>query len=281
MLSATVLAVIFAVSTANADAAYQAKQYDRAAQLYADVVRDDPGNARAWYRLGVADTALRHNADAKAALTKSLALGYDAMSVHYRLAALAAAQDDARTAVSELEAATAARPIPPEALTGDDAFANISKTPQFSAFIDAQNRAFHPCRYDQAYHAMDFWVGDWNVTVQNAPAGTSHIEQALDGCAILEAWHGTYGADGRSISSYDAGSKRWSQHYVTARGAVSEYTGTVLSDGSVQFITGTGRTLTRMTYTRLPNGSVRQRFEQTSDGGTTWKLASDLIYSKK
>lgn len=280
MLSA-VLVFAVAVSTANADAAYQAKDYSRAAQLYAAAVKDDPRNARAWYRLGVADTVLKRNADAKAALNKSLALGYDAMSVHYRLAALAAAQSDAATAVAELQAATAARPIPPEALTGDERFTTISKTPQYVAFIDAQNHVFHPCRFDTAYHALDFWTGDWNVTVQNAPAGTSHVEAAMDGCAVLETWHGNYGDDGRSISSYDAGSRHWSQHYVTGRGAVNEYTGTVLTDGSVQFLTGTGKALTRMTYTRLADRTVRQRFETSSDGGSTWKLLNDLIYTKQ
>lgn len=274
------LILIAAASTADADAAYSQQHYQQAATLYAALVRDDATNARAWYRLGVSDAVIGRDDEAASALTRALTLGYDPMSVHYRLASVASARGDANTAASELSAAYKARPFDPDSLADDHAFDAIRTVPAFTQMIAATSRAFHPCRYDIAFHALDFWKGDWNVTANGFAAGTSHIEAAADQCVISERWQGTYGAPGASISTYDSAAKQWVQHYVSGAGAVTDYTGRVLSDGSVEFVTGTGQTRARMTYTRLPNGSVRHRFESSKDGGATWTLRNDLIYNR-
>ena len=36
----------------------------------------------------------------------------------------------------------------------------------------------------------------------------------------------------------------------------------------------------RMTYDFLADGRVEQRFESSTDGGTTWTLTSDLYYTR-
>lgn len=277
---AFLMAAVIAVSTSDADAAYTAKDYVNAAALYARLVVDEPTNAQAWYRLGVSDLELHRTDDAMSALAKALSLGYDAMSVHYRLAGAASQARNAALAVSELELAIRARPIPIEAITADNAFAPIATDPQFTAFIEEQSRATHPCRYNTAYHALDFWIGDWTVTSAGNAAGTSHIEAAADGCAILEQWTGTYDAPGRSISAYDPSLRRWTQRYVSGRGNVTNYVGTVLPGGSVQLFAAGASILTRMTYTHLANGSVRQRFETSANNGKTWSAPNDLIYTR-
>lgn len=280
MIAAILLAVVLGASSADADAAYQSKQYERAAALYADLVKAEPANAQAWYRLGVSDTALGKRDEARTALTRSLQLGFDAMSVHYRLAAVAAAGGDASGTVNELRSGLAARPFGPENYADDPAFAGVAKAPQFIAFVDEQNRKFHPCRYGDIYHALDFWIGDWVVSAQGGRAGTSHVEAAMDGCAILETWTGTYGDTGRSISSYDAARKVWVQHYVSGRAATTDYDGRIAGE-SVVFTAKTAGALQRMTYTKLDGGKVRQRFDVSKDGGKTWSPPNDLIYEKK
>lgn len=275
-----VLALIAAVSTASADQAYAANDYAHAAALYGDVVKEQPANAQAWYRLGVSDAAISRLEDAKIALNKALTLGYDAMSVHYRLATLASKSHDAVSAVAELQAAMQARPIPISAITGDDAFAPVKSSRIFASFVDRQARLTEPCKYDPAYRALDFWIGDWTVTSGESVAGKSHVEAAVDGCAILEQWTGAYDSPGRSISAYDAASKTWMQRYVSGRARITDYAGSVLPDGSIQLTASNGKTLTRMTYTRLANGSVRQRFEISNDGGVHWTPPNDLIYER-
>jgi hypothetical protein len=42
-----------------------------------------------------------------------------------------------------------------------------------------------------------------------------------------------------------------------------------------------GRRSTRLTFFRRPDGSVRQYSERTEDGGKTWLVNLDLIYTRR
>ena len=44
---------------------------------------------------------------------------------------------------------------------------------------------------------------------------------------------------------------------------------------------GGGRQLERITWTSNPDGTVRQHWEQSTDGGKTWTTAFDGLYRKK
>lgn len=44
---------------------------------------------------------------------------------------------------------------------------------------------------------------------------------------------------------------------------------------------GGKKSLARMTFSKLPNGDVRQFGENSADDGKTWTTSFDLIYSKK
>jgi hypothetical protein len=53
-----------------------------------------------------------------------------------------------------------------------------------------------PCG-EAPYHALDFWIGKWDV--KNAAgqlAGASVVEAVADGCALIEHWTGTPGPAG-------------------------------------------------------------------------------------
>lgn len=66
-----------------------------------------------------------------------------------------------------------------------------------------------------AYRQFDFWVGKWDV---NGPRGrllgANVIEREVDGCVIEENWTGNGGVRGRSMNTYDAGTRRWNQMWV-------------------------------------------------------------------
>src|SRR6185295_12983591 len=74
-----------------------------------------------------------------------------------------------------------------------------------------------PCRADVKGRALDFWVGDWTVTnADGSKAGENRVERMLDGCAIMENWHGVdAGDDGKSLFTYDARRRIWDQVWVT------------------------------------------------------------------
>lgn len=137
-------------------------------------------------------------------------------------------------------------------------------------------------------HQFDFWIGEWDVTTPDGkPAGSSRIEQIANGAGLLENWTGypvPSGGNGKSLNAYNQAKKQWQQFWVGGGGGVLELAGGLIDGNMV--MTGEhavrGRHLTeRITWTPNPDGSVRQHWEQSADGGKTWTTAFDGLYRKK
>jgi len=136
------------------------------------------------------------------------------------------------------------------------------------------------------YRQFDFWVGRWDVYPTGAGKLVAHslIERLYGGCAIRENWMPLTGGGGGSLSNYVASGKGWRQTWLDSSGARVEFTGGLVGEAMV--ITGSwpgavtpGRdALVRMTYTRGPDGSVRQFGEASTDGGKTWAVNFDFTY---
>lgn len=136
------------------------------------------------------------------------------------------------------------------------------------------------------FHQFDFWIGDWNVTTpQGKPAGRNRIEAVVDGCAISEHWSGAGGTDGKSYSAWDARNRRWNQYWVASDGGVLYLSG-AFADGRMvlggeQVDPANGSTSPqRVTWTPNADGSVRQLWESSSDGGKTWTTVFDGLYRR-
>lgn len=143
-----------------------------------------------------------------------------------------------------------------------------------------------PC--DKPEHRQfDFWVGKWDVYPKAAPGklvAHSLIESRYDGCAVRENWMPLSNAGGGSINSYDAGSKGWRQFWADASGSSAFFNGGW--NGKSMILTGLWpqpghpKQMTRMTYTRLADGSVEQLGVTSDDSGKTWQPSFDFIYRK-
>ena len=145
-----------------------------------------------------------------------------------------------------------------------------------------------PCASD-AYRAFDFWVGQWDVYPTAQPkklVAHSRIERLYAGCAIRENWAPLSGNDGGSLSSFVGGdvAEGWRQTWVGSGGERVDFKGgwngkaMVLTGYWAGVLAGGGGATTRMTYTRGPDGSVRQLGETTVDDGKTWQPSFDFTY---
>lgn len=137
------------------------------------------------------------------------------------------------------------------------------------------------------FHQFDFWIGDWNVTTpQGKPAGRNRIEAVVGGCAISEHWDGASGTTGKSYSAWDARNRRWNQYWVDTDGTVL-YLGGEFKDGRMVLTgdqvdpTSGKRSPQRVTWTPNTDGSVRQLWEGSDDGGKTWMTVFDGLYRKR
>jgi hypothetical protein len=140
---------------------------------------------------------------------------------------------------------------------------------------------------DAAYHRLDFWLGDWEVTASsgNQREGHDRVEKVLRGAAIVEHWSAASGGEGKSWFYYYRPEKRWKQVWVTDGGFVKEKAlveefadGGVRFRGEVQAHDGT-RVLDQTTLTPLPGGKVHQVIETSRDGGKSWVVGFDAVYT--
>lgn len=131
---------------------------------------------------------------------------------------------------------------------------------------------------------FDFWLGEWDVTnAAGKLAGTSKIE-SIAAAGLLESWTGATGYTGRSLNAWNAAKKQWQQYWVGSDGGVLELSGGLV-DGRMVLagehgVKG-GRRLERITWTPNADGTVRQHWEQSADGGKTWTTAFDGLYRRR
>ncbi len=137
------------------------------------------------------------------------------------------------------------------------------------------------------YRQFDFWLGEWEVRgPKGGVAGTSRITAILGGCALHEEWSGTGGSNGQSFNIYDAQSRRWHQTWVDNSGLLAQFDGGLSAAGAM-IMEGPGRgpkgepARSRMTFTPLPDGAVRQLWEFSTDNGTTWHTSFDGTYRRR
>jgi hypothetical protein len=134
------------------------------------------------------------------------------------------------------------------------------------------------------HHALDFWLGHWEVVSDGKIVADSRIERSAEGCAIVEHYRERDGFTGTSLSFHDPLLRRWRQSWTDSLGGVGEFTGEA-SPGVMAFTGETHRpngtrVMRRMTLSRRPDGSVRQHSLASVDGGGTWKPHYDFIYRR-
>jgi hypothetical protein len=135
------------------------------------------------------------------------------------------------------------------------------------------------------HHQFDFWLGTWNVTVAGKPAGTNRIESVMSGCGLLEHWTSARGGHGTSLNFYDRRTKLWSQAWIDEAGNALHLAGTFANGkmvlASAPRKTDAGIDVQRITWSKNADGTVRQVWESSIDGGKTWTVAFDGTYAAR
>jgi len=133
-----------------------------------------------------------------------------------------------------------------------------------------------PCA-DEAHHQFDFWSGRWDVYDKAGKLVAHSLIEPVYGCGIRENWMPLNNQPGGSLSIYVPKEKRWEQFWIDSSGSRAVFSGGW--NGTAMVITGTwGGPLVRMSYSKNPDGSVRQFGEQSIDEGRTWKPSFDFTY---
>jgi len=141
-----------------------------------------------------------------------------------------------------------------------------------------------PACNSEVYGAFDFWLGSWNVTSNDQPAGTNQLTKLENGCLILEQWTSASGGTGQSYNFVDPATQQWHQIWVSA-GAVIDIQGGIDNDGAMR-LKGTITTRTgdqapfEGIWTPRDDGSVKQHFKQFNPETDQWDDWFVGIYRK-
>lgn len=260
------------------------KRWEEAARAYEVIVAAEPGNARAWYQLGMSRFALTQFESSIQAFEKNIAITKNPTAM-YNVACAYARLNQKDKAIEWLEKAVSNNLSPFTNIAADQDLAGLSAEPSFKELVTSLDKKRRPCIYSDNARQFDFWIGEWDVfNPQGQKAGTSVIQQISDGCGILENWTGTLGGSGKSINFYDPTSGKWYQYWMGANGIPSRYEGTYKEDamryeGEAQ--SATGKVRTRLTFFKVDTNTVRQLAEQSADDGKTWTTTYDFKYSRK
>jgi hypothetical protein len=106
----------------------------------------------------------------------------------------------------------------------------------------------------------------------------------LKDCVVFENWKGFTGGDGKSLNKFNSSLNKWEQFWVSDSGTTIHFVGELV-DGSMRYAEQPGtngkQSIQRLTFSKLPEGRVRQLGEASTDGGKTWTVGYDFVYVKK
>lgn len=137
------------------------------------------------------------------------------------------------------------------------------------------------------FHEFDFWIGEWEVFgPAGKKVGENRISVVNKGCTLAEHWTNTSGGEGRSYNALDAATKTWHQFWSDDQGGTLWLSGglregaMVMEGESPSASTGKPQRQ-RISWTPNADGSVRQLWETSDDGGASWQVSFDGHYRRR
>lgn len=142
------------------------------------------------------------------------------------------------------------------------------------------------CAGSESHRQFDFWVGDWVVRdSEGILQGQNNIRLIQNGCALQEQWRSVKGGTGESINYYHPGEARWHQLWVDGGASVIDISGglsegSMVLEGSIYYLKQGKSRPFRGSWTLLPDGRVRQFFEEQDKAGA-WQTWFEGFYEKR
>ncbi len=271
----------------DAERLFEAGNFAAAADAYAHRTQIDPDDVNAWFQLAVSARQAGRHEIARDALDEAGKRQYSPVSIGLERARLDVLARDVSAAVAELDAIARGGFTGVGIISGDPILATLAGNDAYDALLAAMAKQAFPCEHDAAFSAFDFWVGDWDVHATNGSyLGSNRIESAEHGCLLTEQWSSASGTTGTSINYLDRISGDWVQIWNDASGNQINIRGGMTGEGmlltgTIHYVASATTAQFRGLWTPLPDGRVRQFFEQLSADGETWSPWFEGFYSRK
>lgn len=278
---------VSSLAESDADQLFEAEDWAAAADAYTLRTEADPDDRLAWFRLAVSARQSGRYSLARTALDEAEQLQFSPVRISLERARLSVLGDDADSALRELLSVAANGFTAVGLITADPVLNTLSGNAAYDQLIAEMSRKAFPCEHDAAFSAFDFWLGEWDVHTANGTyAGSNAIRRAERGCVLIENWSSASGGSGMSINYLDKISGEWVQIWNDASGGQINIRGGITDNGMLLVGTihdvASGTTLPfRGLWTLLPDGRVRQFFEQISPDSEDWSPWFEGFYTRK
>ena len=250
---------------------------------------EETGNTdpNAWRLLSVDARVADKPGIAAMAIDRAEALGLSPVAVSLERARQAIQTGDSSSAVSHLAGLAANGFTAINVITGDPVISQLSGMPEYDELVAEMSAQAFPCKHQDRFRQFDFWLGNWDVHLENGTfAGTNSIAAREHGCVLIENWRGASGGTGHSINYLDGASGEWVQHWNDSSGSQIAIRGGLTDEGmrltgQIHYV-GSNTTLPfRGLWTPLADGRVRQYFEQSNDDGASWVPWFEGFYTRR
>ncbi len=262
------------------------KKWQEAEKAFSNIVKSEPKNSRAWFFLGFSRHSQEKFASAINAFEKNVAISKSPISM-YNIAAGYARLKNSDQAFKWLEKALNNGAAFRTNIGTDKDFQNIKSDSRFEEMLTLVDKKKNPCMYSKEARQFDFWLGDWDVFVKGRKVGENLVELDTQGCVLVENWTNSGGGKGKSLNVYNASLKKWQQFYVGGQGGIYEFKGEYREKERIMYFTAEtigpkgAKIMHIFTFTDLPDKTVRQWWQQSTDGGKTYNTVWDSIYKRK
>lgn len=266
---------------------YSNQQWSEAVKSYQKMLKKEPENAQAWFRLAQSHLQLKQGKKAFKANAK-LADGNQIPQniVTYQKAQALAVMGQNKAMWQALQEAVQSGYRNLSDLQNNDIWKKYRKHENFKQAMVIVDKSIRPCMYEAVYQHFDFWLGEWEVygnADKTGPlSGHNSITKTELGCLIMEQWQGASGSTGTSMNYYDGLQQKWVQRWVSSGVSIDYAGGLVTNEQGQQVMRLEGKIYYaskqqqpqirdfRGTWTPLDDGVVQQFFEESVDGGNTW-----------
>lgn len=288
---AKILIVITALAACSqeqvsTDASEPSQESFDAAAEYDAVENGHAENVQAWYDLAVRARTAGDSRTALKALERAAALQMSPVRIGLEKARIHLSDGNNGAALDELQKVSDSGFTAVSVITSDPVLNKLSGQSQYDELVAKMSEQAYPCKHREKFREFDFWLGEWDVhTADGTYAGKNRIEEAQAGCVLVENWVSATGVPGMSMNYLDISTDEWVQVWsgaggtqITIRGGLTDEG--MLLEGQIHYVANATSAPFRGLWTPLPDGRVRQFFEQSNDGGETWSPWFEAFYTR-
>jgi len=264
-----------------------ADEVDQVMAEFSRLEKSGGGTGQEWFDLAKSARTSNRLDIAAQALNRAAAAGFSPVGIGAEKSRQRIVAGDPDAAVAEIQGLLDQGFTSVAFFTNDPIINSLAGNAGYDAVIAAMTVQAYPCANQEGFSDFDFWVGDWDVHVANGTlAGTNSITREERGCVLIEHWTNSTGGTGMSINYLDKITDEWVQIWnaeggsqINVRGGLTD--AGMAMDGTLHTVSNGTTVPFRALWTLLPDGRVRQYFEQSNDDGATWVPWFEGFYTRQ